>query len=81
MDYIVVNGYNSKPSSVLRAHAPLQNYVVNSVGATYIPTPAKVGYVDYTGLHKVVNRYGITGNTGGGGPTIPTYGQIFPSGR
>ena len=81
MDYIVVNGFDERPSSALRAHAPLQNYVVNSVGATYIPTPSKTGHIDYTGLHRVVNRYGVTGAGGGGGPTLPTYGQIFPSGR
>lgn len=80
MDYIVVNGYSGLPSTVLRAHAALQNYVVNSIGATYIPTPSKTGHIDYTGLHRVVNRYGVTG-TGGGGPAVPTYGQIFPRGR
>ena len=80
MDYLVVNGYASMPSTVRRAIAPLQNYVVNSVGATYIPTPSKVGHIDYTGLHRVVNRYGITGSSGSG-PSLPTYGQIFPNGR
>lgn len=80
MDYLVVNGYDEMPSVVLRAHAPLQNYVVNSIGATYIPTPSKVGHIDYTGLHRVVNRYGVT-IPGGTGPVLPTYGQIFPRGQ
>lgn len=29
----------------------------------------------------VANQFGTTKPTGGGGPTVPTYGQIFPSGR
>lgn len=81
MDYLVVNGMGGTPSVPVRAHAPIQNRVISARGATYVPTPVLVGFVDYTGLHKIVNRYGVTGAGGGGGPTLPTYGQIFPSGR
>lgn len=81
MDYEVVNRIGSTQIWLVRVHAPLQNYVVSSRSGTYIPQSTMIGFVDYTGIHRVVNRYGITGNTGGGGPSIPTYGQIFPSGR
>lgn len=81
MDYLVVNGMGGVPQTPVRAHAAIQNYVVGSTGATYKPTPVLRGVVELTGLHRIVNRYGITGNTGGGGPTIPTFGQLFPSGR
>lgn len=81
MDYEVVNGMGGTPSMPVRAHAPIQNYVVSSRGATFVPQPVVVGLVDYTGPHRIVNRWGVTGAGGGGGPTLPTYGQIFPSGR
>lgn len=81
MDYLVVVGMGGVPQRPVRASASIQNLVVSSRGATYVPFPVLKGVADLTGLHRVVNRYGITGNTGGGGPTIPTYGQIFPSGR
>ena len=79
MDYLVVNGPGGLPSTVRRVNVTLQNYVVSSRGASRIPMPVLAGRIDYTGLHKVVNRYGVTGLTGGGG--VPAYGQIFPNGR
>lgn len=81
MDYLVVLGMGGAPSRPVRAHALIQNRVVSATGATYKPTPVLKGVVDLTGLHRIVNRYGITGAGGGGGPTIPTFGQIFPTGR
>lgn len=81
MDYLVVNGMGGKPSVPVRAHATIQNRVVSAHGATFIPQPVLKGIVDLTGLHRILNRYGVTGSGGGGGPTLPTFGQIFPSGR
>jgi hypothetical protein len=81
MDYLVVNGPGGVPSTVRRVTVALQAYVVSSTGASRVPTPVLAGRIDYTGLHRVVNRYGVTGAGGGTGPSLPTYGQIFPSGR
>lgn len=81
MDYLVVNGMGGVPQRPVRATALIQNRVVSATGANYKPTPVLKGSVDLTGLHRIVNRYGITGNAGSGGPTLPTYGQIFPTGR
>ena len=81
MDYLVANGMGGAPSLPVRAHAAIQNRVVSARGASYVPTPVLKGVVDLTGLHRIVNRYGITGAGSGGGPTLPTFGQIFPSGR
>lgn len=81
MDYLVINDMGGAPSVPVRAHAPLQNRVVSARGATYIPQSVLKGVVDLTGSSRIVNRYGVTDFGGDGGPSLPTYGQIFPSGR
>lgn len=80
MDYLVVNGMGGVPQRPVRANAPIQNRVISARGSTYIPFPVLKGVVNLTGSHIVVNRYGVTGASGTG-PSIPAYGQIFPSGR
>ena len=80
MDYLVVNGMGGVPQRPVRANAPIQNRVVSATGNSYVPFPALKGSVNLTGSHIVVNRYGVTGASGTA-PSLPTYGQIFPSGR
>lgn len=80
MDYLVVNGMGGVPQRPVRASAAIQNRIVSATGANYKMTPVLKGVVDLTGNHKIVNRYGVT-VPGGTGPVLPTYGQIFPSGR
>lgn len=81
MDYIVVVGMGGVPQKPIRANAPVQNRVVSATGGGYTPTAILVGKINYTGLHQIVNKYGTVGVGGGGGPVLPTFGQIFPSGR
>lgn len=82
MDYLVVNGMGGVPQRPVRVTAPIQNRVVSARGPNYVPTPTLSGKINYTGLHRIVNRFGVTiPGDGGTGPTIPTFGQIYPSGR
>lgn len=71
MDYDVVNGLGS-------GFFPMHTRVVNGP-ATVVVASGIVGALPLAPIMLV--QLGRGPGSGGGGPVLPTFGQIFPSGR